>query len=73
VTTSKQKSSVTLPIRNENLQEALDEKVSQLTENGFEPQFSPDISHQCRGMGVKILFPAGTNKEEIPCVQRNTA
>jgi hypothetical protein len=51
-----------------NLQKALDDKVLQITVNGFEPQYSPDITHQGRGMGVRIPFPAGTNKGRIPCV-----
>jgi hypothetical protein len=28
-------------------------RMRRLTENGFEPLFSPDITHLCRGMGVK--------------------
>jgi hypothetical protein len=59
-----EESSVTVPIHNENLQKAVDEKVSQLTGNGFEPQYSQDISHLSRGMGVKIPFlPVRTKKE----------
>jgi hypothetical protein len=43
-----------VPTHSEILQKALEKKVRQLTENGFEPQFSPDISHLCKGRGVKI-------------------
>jgi hypothetical protein len=53
-------SSVTVPIHNE-----LDVKVLQLKENGFESQFSSDVTHLCRGMGVRIPFLPVRTKEEF--------
>jgi hypothetical protein len=42
----------------------LDEKVAELRENGFEPHFSPELSHLYRGMWVEIPFlPVQTKKE----------
>jgi hypothetical protein len=42
------------------------QRMRRLTENGFEPQFSPDITHLCRGMGLRIPSLPVRTKEEFP-------